>query len=131
MKDGFEPGLATRHEAVVTDEMLSWMDGKLLFPVISTVSVAALMEHAGRRLVEPYLDEGEEALGVEISIEHIATCGAGKRITVTAELVMYRHQRISLSQAVFDGDRLIATGVQTLRVLPREALEAAIAAGQA
>ena len=131
MNAGFQAGLSGKSETVVTEEMLSRLDGAQVFPVISTAGIAALMEEASRRLIAPHLDAGEEALGVELSIEHLATCGAGKRLTTTVELVEHRHHKARLNLAVFDGDRLIATGVHTHHVVPTETLEAALAAGQA
>lgn len=131
MKPGFEPGLSIKCETVVTEDLLPRLDGTIVFPVISTSGIAALMEGAGRRLIAAYLEDGEGALGVELSVEHLATCGVGKRVTTTAELVEYRHGKARVNLAVFDGERLIATGVHTHHVLPTAALEAAIAAGQA
>ncbi len=129
MRPGFEPGLADKRQTVVSDDMLSRLDGVLVFPVASTAAIAGLMEQASRRLIAAYLDDDEEALGVELSIEHLATCGAGKRLTTTVELVEHRHQKARLNLAVFDGDRLIATGVHVHHLLPRRVAEAAIAAG--
>ncbi len=49
MKPGFKPGLSTKCDTVVTEEMLPRLDGAIVFPVISTSGVAALMEVAGEQ----------------------------------------------------------------------------------
>ena len=121
MKDTFKPGVLVRTQTPVTSAMLPVLDGSVVFPVVTTAELVRLMESATRRLIGPYLDDDEEALGVQISVEHLAT---------TAELIEYRHQRARIDVAVFDGERLIATGVHIHRVMSKERVLRAIQAGQ-
>ena len=131
MKDGFKPGISVSMETTVTPDMLPVLDGERVFPVVSTAELVKLMELASRKLIRPNLDDGEEALGVQISVEHLATCGEGKTLSTTAELIEYRHQRARIDVAVFDGERLIATGVHIHRVMSKERVQRAFEAGQA
>ena len=130
MKDTFKPGVLVRTQTPVTSAMLPVLDGSVVFPVVTTAELVRLMESATRRLIGPYLDDDEEALGVQISVEHLATCGEGKTLTTTAELIEYRHQRARIDVAVFDGERLIATGVHIHRVMSKERVRRAVQAGQ-
>jgi len=129
MKDTFRAGAIARYETVVTEEMLPLLDGERVFPVVATASVLHVMEAASRRLMREHLDDHEEALGCAVSLEHLATCGVGKKLNATAELVEYRHHRARIHVAVFDEDRLIATGIHIQRVMHRDRALAAIDAG--
>ncbi len=67
---------------------------------------------------------------MQISVEHLATCGEGKTLTTTAELIEYRHQRARIDVAVFDDQRLIATGVHIHRVMTKDRVARAVEAGR-
>ena len=131
MKDGFKPGISVSMETTVTPDMLPVLNGERVFPVVSTAELVKLMELASRKLIRPNLDDGEEALGVQISVEHLATCGEGKKLTTTAELIDYRHGRARIDVAVFDGQRLIATCVHIQRIMTKDRVQRAFEAGQA
>jgi len=109
--------------------MLPVLDGRKVFPVLPTAGIVQFMELACRKLIEPYLGEGEEAVGVEVSVKHLAACGVGKTVTATAELAEYRHGRARFHVVAFDGDRLLATGVHIHRILPKERVQRAFQAG--
>ncbi len=129
MKQSFQPGASAKFEAHVTEDMLPVFDGKKVFPVMSTAYLVQMMEAASHRLMHDHLDDDEEALGCAISIEHLATCGVGKDLTTTAELVEYRHRRARVHTSIFEGERLIATGIHIQRVMPKPLAEAAFQAG--
>lgn len=130
MKDTFQPGVSVSMEAQVSADMLPVLNGEQVFPVVSTAELVRLMELASRKLIQPYLNEDEEALGVQISVEHLATCGEGKTLSTTAELIEFRHQRARIDVAVFDGERLIATGVHIHKVMSKDRVLHALQAGQ-
>lgn len=105
------------------------LDGEQVFPVLATAELVRIMELACRKLIKPYLENGEEALGVKVSVEHLATCGVGKTITTTAELAELRHNQVRFYVAAFDGERLLGTGVQIQRLMSRDRAIAAFQAG--
>ena len=129
MKATFQPGASARFETVVTEDMLASWDGKQAFPVICTGEIVRLMEAASRKLIQAHQDDDHEALGCEISLEHLAPCGAGKTLSATAELVEYRHRRARINVSVFQGERLIATGIHIQRILSKDRVEQIIKAG--
>jgi len=129
MKAGFEPGLSTSIQTTVTPDMLPVLDGERTLPVVATAELVRMMEFACRKLIKPYLEEGEEALGVKVSVEHLATCGVDRSVATTAELAECRHNRVRFHVAVFEGERLLGTGVLIQRIMTREQAQAAFQAG--
>ena len=129
MRAGFEQGVSASIETVVTAEMLPVLDGEPVFPVLPTAELVRLMELACRKLIRPYLEEGEEALGVRVSVEHLATCGVGKTVKTTAELAEVRHHQARFHVAAFDGQRLLGTGVQIQRIMSKARARKAFQAG--
>jgi fluoroacetyl-CoA thioesterase len=129
MKDGFEPGVSASIHTVVTAEMLPVLEGQQVFPVLATAGLVNMMELACRKLIKPYLEGDEEALGVEFSVDHLATCGAGKTVKTTAELAECRHGRVRFHVASFDGERLLGTGVHIQWIMTKAQADAAFQAG--
>ncbi|MEZ6066159.1 MAG: enoyl-CoA hydratase-related protein [Planctomycetaceae bacterium] len=54
--------------------------------VLSTPSLINLMEHAARQLMVPYLEPGEETVGVWLEVEHLAATPLGQTVTAEARL---------------------------------------------
>jgi fluoroacetyl-CoA thioesterase len=71
-------------EVTVTEEMLVEILGRRIHPVYATAWMVRHMEEAGRMLIEPHLDDGEDATGYSISVVHERPARAGERIQVTA-----------------------------------------------
>ncbi len=129
MKDGFTPGISASIETEVTPDRLPMLEGQEVFPVLPTAELVRFMELACRKLIMPYLEPDEEALGVEITVKHLATCGVGKTVTTTAELADFRHHQARFDVASFDGDRLLGTSVHIQRVMNKQRVLAAFQAG--
>ena len=53
-------------------------------PVYATYWIAKHFEEAGRKLLVPFLEEGDGGIGTEVSVQHTASALPGMRVTVTA-----------------------------------------------
>jgi fluoroacetyl-CoA thioesterase len=76
-------GYQASFETVVTDEMTVDFEhpddpqlGKL-HPVYATYWMAKHMELAGRKIILPFLEEGEEGIGTKVSVDHLASALPG------------------------------------------------------
>lgn len=130
MKTTFVEGLSIETVTPVTEAMLPILDGKPVFPVLSTSGLVGLMELTCRRLIEQHISPDIEAMGVEVSVQHLGICGVGCRVRTVAELAEFRHQRARFHVSCLDGDRLLGTGVLVHRILSRERAARAIEQGQ-
>lgn len=102
----------------VTPDMVASLDGQLIHPLYSTFWLAYHAEVAARKAIEPYFEEGENAVGAGIALEHEAMCPVGARVTVTATVTEHRGNRILCSIVAQTPSRVIARGTQTQIVLP-------------
>jgi fluoroacetyl-CoA thioesterase len=79
------PGYEGRIEVTVTDEMTVDFDelGRV-HPVYATYWIAKHMEEAGRKIILPFLEEGDAGIGTAVSVRHLAPALPGTRVTVRA-----------------------------------------------
>lgn len=126
MKPGLVPGASAQVSVTVTAAMCPHFHGTLVHPVLATWYVVHHMEVAGRMLLEPFLEPGEEAVGAHISVDHRSPAPIGSRVVVTAEAVECRPHRLTCAVRAASGDRLIATGRFVQILMPAARLEALI-----
>ncbi|MFC4456286.1 thioesterase family protein [Deinococcus sonorensis] len=125
-------GHIARLEVQVTDEMTVQFD-RLgpLHPVYATYQIARHFEEAGRLLLLPYLEPGEDAVGSALSVEHLASALPGMRVNITATLDSQDGRRLVASlKAVSELGDLIATGHTTQHVMSAQRLQERFAALQ-
>ncbi len=73
-------------EVTVTEEMLVNLGGRRIHPLYATAWLVRHMEEAGRMLIEPHLEPGEDATGYAISVVHERPARVGDRLSVTARV---------------------------------------------
>ncbi|GCE28029.1 thioesterase [Dictyobacter alpinus] len=119
----------TKMRIVVTAEMTAQFEemGEV-HPVYATYWLTRHMELAGRRLILPFLEEGEEAIGYEVTVRHLASALPGMWIEFTTQYVRTEKNRIYVQcQASSQLQEIIGIGQTTQVVLPREKLQAKFA----
>jgi predicted thioesterase len=84
MKPGLHPGYRETMTVTVTDDMVAQFGGKMVHPVLSTVSMVYFMEWVGRKVILPFLEEHEEGVGASINVKHRAPAPVGKEVTFVA-----------------------------------------------
>ena len=108
MKSGLVPGLVNQQTYVTTPAMRA---GQLSSDVFSTPAMIGLMEGTCLRLVEPFLDPGEQTVGIHVDVRHMAPTKIGQKVTVTAELLEVKDNKIRFKLvAVNDSDVKIGEG---------------------
>ena len=126
--DGYE----TRHEIVVTDAMTVDFEDRedprlgKLHPVYATYWLAKHMELVSRKIILPFLEEGEAGIGFEVAVKHVASALPGMRVTLTARFErMERNRVFATCQAVSELYDVLATGSTVQVILSEERLEGA------
>ncbi|SDI15614.1 hypothetical protein SAMN05216352_10599 [Alteribacillus bidgolensis] len=66
MKDGLEIGKTETFMVTVTEDMFAQFEGEIIHPAYSTVSMVYHMELISRKLILPYLESNEEAMGAAV-----------------------------------------------------------------
>lgn len=116
MRDEVRHSCATV-EVTVTPDMAASLDGRLIHPLYSTFWLAYHAEVAARRAIEPFFEEGENAVGAGITLEHLAMCPIGAHVSITARVVDVDGARILCSISARTSQYEIARGTQTQIVL--------------
>ncbi|NQD65242.1 thioesterase [Bacillus haikouensis] len=122
MKSGLAEGYTATIMTEVTPVMHAQFEGDVVHPVYSTVSMVYHMEWASRKIILPYLEDGEEGMGAKVTVEHLAPAGTGSKLEIKAAVIKYE-RNIILTEVVvrdFKNDRMIGRGEVKQVVLPKE-----------
>lgn len=118
-------GASATLEVVVTDEMtVDFAELGRVHPVYATYTMAKHFEEAGRKVLLPHLEDGEEGLGSSVSVEHLAPSWVGDRLHVVARCAEVQGNRLICQCTATDQDgREIGRGTTGQVVLPRAVLD--------
>lgn len=118
------PGLAIGQEAelelLVGSDQIIRLGGNT--PVFSTPSMINLMEHAARKALEPYLEEGEESVGARVDVSHLAATPIGKRVRAVARVTAVDRKIVDFEITAFDELEQIGKGAHRRAVIQMERL---------
>src|ERR1700748_354081 len=78
--------------------------------VFSTPSMIMLMERAAREALRPFLEEGEESVGVEVQVEHTGPAVLDSTVRGVAKVVDIDGRRVGFELQAYAGDREIGRG---------------------
>lgn len=110
----------------VTDEMtVNFGELGRLHPVYATYWMARHFEEAGRKIILPFLEEGEGGIGTQVDVTHTASALPGMRVTVTATFERQEGRRVTARMVAVSelGDQ-IGHGTTTQMVLPQARIDA-------
>ena len=127
------PGETAVLDVVVTEAMTVHFDELgPVHPVYATYSMAKHFEEAGRTLLLPHLEPGEEGIGTAVSVEHLAPAWVGDRVRVTARCTEVHEGRLTCALTAVDASgRLLGRGTTGQAVLPADVVAARLRRGPA
>lgn len=123
MKKGIKIGDSTTITAEVTEDMFAQFEGEVVHPAYSTVSMVYHLEWASRKLLTPYLEEGEEGMGAAVTVKHIAPSGLGSKIEVTATITSVSERELITEVYVKNEQGVIGKGEVKQVILPKKVIE--------
>lgn len=95
MRDGLVPGRTGEVEITVTGAMVAHFEELgLVHPVYATWSLVKHMEEASRKVLLPFLEDDEDAVGHAVNVVHLAPTPVGMRVRVRAVLERVDGRRI-------------------------------------
>ena len=123
MRTGLRPGAEGHVTITVTDEMVArFEDLGLVHPVYSTWFMVKHMELASRKVILPFLEPDEEAVGYAVSVTHLAPTPIGATVTARATLARIDGNQIVCSVEAHSGGVKIGEGTTVQVVLPAAVL---------
>jgi len=120
--EGFQQTLTV----LVTEEMtVDFGELGAVHPVYATYWMARHFEEAGRKIILPFLEEGEGGIGTDVQVTHTASALPGMTVTVTATFERMEGRRIVCSvRAVSELGDEIGHGTTGQVVLPQAKIDA-------
>jgi predicted thioesterase len=80
------------------------------FHIYSTPNVVLLLEETAIEALRPHLAEGEDSVGTQVSIAHLAPTVEGQAVTATATVTEVDRRRVAFEIVVKDDLEEIARG---------------------
>ena len=114
------PGYGADFETAVTDEMLvDFEELGRVHQVYATYWMAKHMELVGRKILLPFLEDGEEGIGYSVAVRHLAPALPGMRVRILGEHAGTERNRITVRcRAENELGDLIGEGETVQVVLP-------------
>ena len=86
----------------VTDDLAVHFMGSEAPPVLSTPALLLWMEMTGREGIKEMLPEGQDTVGVGVTLKHLAATPVGGKVRVVARLVKIEGRIYTLEIEAFD-----------------------------
>jgi predicted thioesterase len=135
MKPTLRPGISrTNRIAVGRGSTIAFMGEEAR--TYATPSMVLDIEHTCRELILEHADEGEESVGMEIAMKHLAPTLMGMTVEVTVTVTAVEGRKVSFEVSVSDELDKVGTGshvrfvVERVKTLERLKAKAARLAAQ-
>lgn len=104
-------GAVGEHRILVTSEYATNHLGMDQAQVLSTPQLIGQLEIAARDLIQPFLNEGEDSVGTDVQVKHLAATPLGMSVVFRARVVSVDGQRVRFAVEAEDEQEKIAEGV--------------------
>ncbi len=121
-------GATVTHTHTVSAAEAPAFDGVVVHEVYGTAFVVRDMERTARLALVPLLEAGEEGVGREVRVRHVAPTPFGRTVVFTATVTAFDDRTLTTEIVAKDGDRVIATGAVVQGIVNLERFRAAYAA---
>ena len=128
MRPGLHIGAAATIRSTVRPDMVATFDELgPVHPVYATWHLVRHMEEASRKLILPFLEPDEEAVGHAVEIVHLAPTLVGQPVEVMAFLAHIEGRMITCDVVAHSGHTLIGRGKTIQALLDKAVLEQRLA----
>lgn len=110
MRPGLKIGDSGELTWMVDPTMTITLGGVPQATVFSTPSMIMLMERSAREALRPFLEDGEESVGVEVQVEHVGAAVLGSSVRGVAKVSQVDGRNVSFEVRAYVGDREIGRG---------------------
>ncbi|MFO0980030.1 MAG: enoyl-CoA hydratase-related protein [Planctomycetaceae bacterium] len=118
MKPGLTSGQRAHLNWIVDATMVITLGGDSRATVFSTPNMILLMERAAREALRPWLEDGEESVGIDVNIQHLSGAGMGSSVTGVAVVTGIDGRNIQFDVEAWTSDRLLGRGTHRRAVVP-------------
>jgi fluoroacetyl-CoA thioesterase len=104
LKAGFAPGIVEEMTVATTPPMGTTHLGPGVPPMYSTPSMIQLIEDTCIRLIDAYVEAGEQSVGTRVDVQHLAPTTIGKSVTARVALREVNGRRYAFDVEVHNED---------------------------
>lgn len=122
MKNTLQAGQTGELHWTVDASMVITLGGDSRATVFSTPNMILLMERAAREALRPFLEDGEESVGVDVQIRHLAGAGIGTAVRGLARVTAVEGRKVHFAVECRAGERLLGAGSHVRAVVPVQKL---------
>ncbi len=140
MKESLRPGIAHEFRLRIPESKTVphvYPESELfraMPPVFATAFMVGLVEWACMEAIQPHLDPGEQSVGTDVRVNHVAATPPGLTVTVKVRIEKVEGRRIAFSVSAHDGVDAISEGTHERFVIDgqrfRRKLEEKVAAAR-
>ena len=112
MKKGLEAGTKSTVSFVVDKRMVAAFEGKTIHQVLSTFHLVYYAELDAQKVIEPFLEQDEEAVDFEICLKHTASTKISENDKIMATLVKNDEKKLTCEIDALNPKRKICGGTQ-------------------
>lgn len=116
MKDSLKPGLSLSKKILIDEKRCIGFMGRESM-VYATPVMVSDVEYACRDFLLAHLDPGEDSVGSQVTIEHLAATPPGLEVTIEAKIVEVDRRRVVFSFTVRDPIEEAGRGLHTRFVI--------------
>jgi len=120
MKNAIHVGDVVAYRHVVREDDVAMFHGMVVHPVYSTFALARDVEWTTRQLILKIIEEDEEGIGTQLTIEHKSPAFVGEEVVFSACVSRFDGNELICSFKAMVGERLIASGTTGQKVLKRK-----------
>jgi predicted thioesterase len=81
--------------------------------VYATPALVSDIEYTSRDLILEHLDPGEDTVGIEVAVKHLAPTLPGMTVEITVTVTAVEGRKITLEASAHDGVEAIGTGTHS------------------
>lgn len=117
MKPGLRIGTHGSLTWVVDASHVITLGGDSRAAVLSTPNMILLMERAAREALREFIEPGEESVGVDVNIQHLAGAPLGATVRGVAKVVGIDDRRVNFEVEAWAGARLLGRGAHSRAIV--------------
>ena len=119
MKDSLAPGLSATVSVLVDEGRTIGFLGEQM-RVYSTPAMVNDMEYACLHLLGEHLDEGENSVGIHVSMDHVGATPMGEEVRIRVELEKVDGRKVTFRAEIRDAVEIVGRGSHTRFVIDTE-----------
>ena len=115
-----EIGVKGYQEVQATEANSAKTMGSGSLDVFATPAMIALMEETAWKSIQPYLEDGQGSVGIQLNVDHLAATPLGMKVHCQSEVTAVEGRKIEFKVEAYDEVGLIGEGTHQRFIVDNE-----------